>query len=318
MAKNVSKRAAIGQDIGHSAVKVVAGDYREIFPAAVMPAIALSAPGASERAAADTVSLGGQQWFVGNTALTQSMGRVTDGLRDDWIETAEHKALLKAGYDKAVKATGEIEPVLTLGLPSRLYGRQWKRLREIAALTLQIPEERISVLPQPMGAWLDAAVANGGESLGNTAAIVDIGYYTTDFGAIESGQWSETGSQSIQGVSLAAEVLKRELSVMGMDLDMRQCNAILSTGSIKYDGQVRDVTKQVAIAIEAMTDSIVDGAMRVFGTVIHTADDLLVVGGGASLVSDALRKRWKMAKIPADPRYVVANGLFLFGQEAGD
>jgi len=319
MGKNVNavKRAAIGLDIGHSAVKVVAGDYREIFPAAVMQAIALSTPGSTERAAGDTVSIGGQQWFVGNTALTHSMGRVTDGLRDDWIETPEHKALLKAGFDKAMKATGELEPVLTLGLPSRLYGRQWKRLREVAALTLRLPEERINVLPQPMGAWLDAAMAEGGE-LGNTAAIVDIGYYTTDFGAIEGGEWSETGSQSVQGVSLAAEVLKRELAEQGMELDLRQCNAILTTGSIKYDGQVRDVSKQVAVAVESMTDAVVDSAMRVFGTVIHTADDLLVVGGGAALVADALRKRWKMAKIPADPRYVVANGLHLFGQASGD
>lgn len=301
-------------DIGHSAVKLVGTDFRDIFPSAVTPAVQLAMPGSTERAAGDTVTIDGQQWFVGNTALLHTMGRVTDGLRDDWIETPEHRALLRAAFEKVTKATGDAEPAVVLGLPSRLYGRQHNRLREIAALLLHIPQERISVLPQPMGAWIGMAADAGQKIDGGVAAIVDIGYYTTDFGAIEGGQWAASAAQSVSGVAYAAEVLKQELSNEGIELGTRECNAILNTGSIKYDGQVRDLSKQVAHATEALTNHIVDGAMRVFGSVIHTADDLLVVGGGASIVAKSIKKRWPMALIPSDPRYVVANGLYHFSQ----
>lgn len=317
-------KVSVGLDIGHSAVKIVTGKFRDSFPAAATPAISLSAPGSAKKAEPDTVAVGKQKWFVGKTAILHTLGHVPDGLRDDWIETAEHKALLKAGYERAIHAAGAANAVaVALGLPSRLHSRQHARLREIAALTLQIDQENITVLPQPMAAYFDAVATAEGKprtgkaEVGTNVVVIDIGYYTTDFGATGDGGWAERGSQSMQGISSAAESLRRMLAEEGMEISVRDCDAVLRSRSVKYDGKVRDVSEQVSIALASYADTIAERAMQLFEPDLHKADNLIVVGGGAGLVAEDLHRRWPHAQIPDDPRFAVASGLFKFGLMEG-
>lgn len=311
---------SIGLDLGHSAVKVVAGDFRTSFPSAATPAMRLSAPGSASSAAADTVVIDDQEWFVGETALLHTMGRVPDGLRDDWIETPEHKALLKAGYERALRATAAKDTTLCLGLPSRLQGRQSERLREIASSVLLIEKKQISVLPQPMAAYFDSEVTDDGKQTeehledGAKIIVIDIGYYTTDFGAANAGQWSERASQSMQGICLAAEDLRAALSEQGIELPIRDCSAALRSKSIKYDGKVNDLKPIVDRVMEGFVDAVTERAERLFGPDLRTADSVLLVGGGAALVDGAaVRKRIRAAKTCKDPRFAIARGLYKFG-----
>ncbi len=68
--------AAIGLDIGHSAVKVAVSDSKGkrhflTIPTAVCQAIKISYEAEAERAAKETVKVGSIDYFIGDTALVQ-------------------------------------------------------------------------------------------------------------------------------------------------------------------------------------------------------------------------------------------------------
>lgn len=312
---------SIGLDIGHSAVKIAAGDVREMIPTAACLAVTLSTEAALEAAKAETVKVGKQKWFVGKTALIHTNGRVPDGLRDDWIETPEHAALLKAAYARAIHALAESDAAVVLGLPSRLHASQKERLREIAATTLTVSKDKIAVLPQPMAAYFGRLIDDKGkmgavnENQMYGWAVVDVGYYTTDFGIMgDGGIWSEAGSQSMPGTALAADNLRRVLAAdESIEVSVRACEEALRTRSLRYNGKVYDLSERVDAAVAPLTEGIIENAMRAFDGGLHAANGVLVVGGGANLVFDALHARWPHAVTPEDPRFAVAEGMRRYG-----
>ncbi|HEU0198560.1 MAG TPA: ParM/StbA family protein [Nevskiaceae bacterium] len=314
--------SAMGLDIGHSAAKVAVDSGEVAIVAAATRAVTLSTHEAEAAAQKDTVSVNGESWLVGDSALVHTLGRVSDGLRDDWISTPEYGALLKAGYDRGSHMQGVAVENVVVGLPSRLFVAQKEKLRTLVSSITQTPAAHVSVLPQPLAAFMVKAIGDDAESHGKGAAakpdeaamneswvVVDVGYYTTDFGFIDRGIWSESAAQSASGVAAPAEAMRRYLVSLGMNASARAASDALRIKSVKYDGEVRDLTKQSdAIAMEFAT-TVIDQAERVMGERIHSADGILVVGGGADLVFKHIRKRWKHAVVPKNPRFAVAEGM---------
>jgi plasmid segregation protein ParM len=306
---------AIGLDIGHSAVKVAAMTPF-LFPTAAIPALDLAVDTASDSARSDTVQVGNQSYFVGETAVIHSGGRAIDGLSDNWIDTDEHHALLIAGYTKARRQRVTNDATLALGLPSRLYSAQKERLRTTAARLLTLPTDRVIVLPQPMAAFYtrlldaDGVPACKGEENGKWI-IIDVGYYTTDFGCIDREIWSVAGQESMAGTYIAAQQLKRLIADRyGLDLTVRDAERALRTKRLLDQGETIDVTELVAQSAETAAKSIIDGAIRVFGSgTLRGANGIFVAGGGAALLFDAIKATWKHATCATNPRFAVAEGL---------
>lgn len=310
---------AIGLDIGHSAVKVATGEFL-IFPTAATPAVNLSVDAANSSAKTDTVRVGSESYFVGDTAVIHSNGRVLDGLRDDWISSDEHAALLVAGYQKAIRTLGSDSAVVVLGLPSRLHGSQKDRLREIAAANLLIGKDMVHVLPQPLAAYYNMIIKADGtpdESVGEAQKwyVIDIGYYTTDFGMVEKGVWSAAGQESISGTHVAASKLKHLIgNKLGVDVTVRVCEEVLRTKSIRDQGQVIDLSDLVEEAVASVANSIIDGATQVFGAgPIRGAHGIFIAGGGTALMFDRLKKAWPHAVCAQNPRFAVAEGMRRYG-----
>lgn len=311
--------SVIGLDIGHSAVKVAAGSKDVvIFPTAAAPAITLGVTGAAEKAKADTVTVSGRDFFVGETALIHTNGVALDGLTDGWIESEEHLALLKSGYQRGLEKTGEVDGHLVLGLPSRLHLQQQKRLTELAALNLGLDTAKVTVIPQPLAAYMHSVLDEEGNPKADftkeTWGIIDIGFYTADYGLIHGGVWSAAGAQSSAGANRMAEMLMNKIKAQyNIELTLRRCDEILRTRSVKLMGKVEPMGDLVDEVAEAYARQVIDFAVRVFGTALPTLDGILVAGGGSDLVFKHLKNSWPHAATIKNPRFAVAEGMRRYG-----
>lgn len=304
---------AIGLDVGHSAVKVAVDNESIIFPAVVVPAFDLADENSARRAAVDRVRAGKDDFFVGETAVIQGGMSVSPGLYDEWVMTQEHDALLLAGRRKAVGCGASESDLVVLGLPARLYSRYRAGLRERASALL---ETEVMVMPQPFGPFslqvLDAeGVLTAAHRLHReTWAVIEIGYYTTDFAMIKAGVWVDSKAMSCRGVSVAAERLRRILSQsLGLNISMVDADEMLRSQKLKFHGEERSVSNEVSAALKMLTSEIKDQALALFGSEVHSFDGVIVTGGGAGVVFDDLRTLWPKATQPENPRFSVAEGL---------
>lgn len=313
----------IGLDIGHSTVKVSAGGEHTIFPTAATRAVALHVDEASDRARADLARVNGQDYFVGRTALIHTNGNLLDGLRDDWIETDEHQALMVSGFNRATKALGTTDVMLVMGLPSRLHGAQKNRLTELAVMHLGLAKDQVIVIPQPLGAYMAAVLDENGEVAAKEVTriqdsrwgVIDIGYYTADFGLVDSGVWSAAGARSQGGANVIATDLRdRIYATKGISLSLREADEALRTKSAKHMGEVVDLEALVDECADQYARGIIEFAGRVFGERLPTLDGILIAGGAADLIHPYVAKVWKHATTAPSPRFTVAEGMRRYGK----
>lgn len=311
--------AAIGLDIGHSAVKVAVSNSKGkreylIIPTAVCQAIRISDENEAERAAKETVRVGGIDYFIGETAIIQGGANVTSGLSEDWVSTPEHTALMVGSYQKARAIAGVDQPRLVLGLPTHLYSRQKDKLRETAVTALVVNDVR--VVPQPMGPYFEAmfdekgvpASAVNEESWG----VVEIGYFTTDFMLMMNGRWVEKASGTCSGARVAAEHLQRILGEKGMTVDLFECEEALRKKQIRNFTARVDVTNEVNEAVNILTNEVIDTASRLMEPYARKLDGVIVAGGGAEFMFEKIRERWPHARCPQAARISVAEGMRRF------
>ncbi len=308
---------AIGLDVGHSAVKVAVDGGRVIFPTAVIPAFTLHDEVAAARARRDTVKVDNATFFVGDTAIAQGRMTSTPGLYENWTESDEHSALLLAGFRRAVEAGASESSVVVLGLPASLFSRQRDALRDHASRLLQT---RVLVMPQPVGPFselmfddrgrLKSAAAMDGESW----AVIEVGYFTTDFTLIQKGQWIEDKSTSCSGVRIATERLQKIISTTGLSATLFECEDILRKKTIVNFGRDRDMSKEVTDAMTPLAAEIFDTANRLFAASARLLNGIIITGGGSDLVFSALKSHWPNAVQPQEPRFSVAEGMRRYGE----
>lgn len=236
---------AIGLDVGHSAVKLAysrgALPETALIPTAVVPAFTIYDDGAAKRAARETVQVGGRSYFVGETAIAQGGMRTTPGLFEDWVQTSQHDALLLAGQRLAIESGADEEALIVLGLPAGLYARQRDALRERASRLLG---SEVMVMSQPFGPFSlhmidERGVLRSAHALESESwAVIEVGYYTTDFTLLRNGLWIEDKTASCSGVSRATDRLRKALSVSGVSSTLMECEEILRTRKMRNFGDM--------------------------------------------------------------------------------
>lgn len=309
----------IGLDIGHSAVKIAAGEHR-MFPTAATLAVELSTAEDAAAAKGDRVTVNGKDYFVGRTAEIQTNGQLLDGLRDEWIESDEHLALLMSGYRRGIAMLGTDDVMLVLGLPSRLHNRQQKRLAELAVMHTKLDPEHVRVIPQPLGAYMSAVLDEDGTPLPARSphderwGIIDVGYYTADYGLIESGVWSQAGAKSSGGASVIATDLQARIQTAhGVMLPLRDCDTVLRTKSAKLYGKVVDLEALVDETAAAYAKGVIENAHHAFGPRLPTLDGIIIAGGAAELIHGHVKGEWAHAITAKEPRFTVAEGMRRYG-----
>ncbi|MCX8017569.1 MAG: ParM/StbA family protein [Rhodocyclaceae bacterium] len=329
----------VGLDIGHSAVKMTfdtdGGIKRAVFASLACPAIPLTNPLEAQRAKAETVEVDGRAYFVGETARLQGQAELPIGLRDNWIETREHAALLAQAVrlvmqeDKAQSS----RRLWVLGLPVLAYARDRERLASIAERLLP-PGDRIKVMQQPDAVYFSRIYTREGLPAADIRpeqeawAIIDIGYYTTDFVVYERGRYIEAAAGRHDGVRSVVEAIQRRLAHQGIDRSVVEIEEALPQRRLIDRGEAVDFSAHAEQAMDDFTAKIVEEASRVMGRRINALNGVLVAGGAADLALSSFRKEWPHAQLARDefypdlpngtslhgPRFVISEGYYRYGK----
>jgi plasmid segregation protein ParM len=315
------KPVVVAIDIGHSTVKVATEGVKFMFPSVASPALRISDAQESIIAEREKVAFNGKQWFFGETALLQAGLNWATGLSDDWIDQHEHSVLF-LGALKKLEQQGITDPdLIVIGLPVQAMksdrGHVERLLNSIAPLA---PKAEIKVVPQPFGAFSSITLSQTGNPISDRPvhliswAVIDVGFYTTDFILMNRGHWIEMASDSCPGISLAAEHLMHRLASRNVKIDMSDADAALRQKSVTYFGTLTDVTEEVSEATAIAAGKIIDTAERYFAPYASKLNGVLVAGGGAPAVIDGLKAKWPHVQIADDPRMSVVEGMRRFGE----
>jgi len=313
----MSANSAVGLDIGHSAVKGACDELQVVFKSIAAPAIRITDEATRAQSAYDTVTVNGRPYFVGETALVQR-GHVVSGLADDWINTPEYSALALAAKDKLHRGGVRWDYVkhLVVGLPNRLHASHHHNLHDVTReLFPEVGE--IHVKPQALGPYIGMMITTGGFPLRRAAqerwGVIDVGHYTTDFVLYERGQWVEQANVSCAGLSVAIAEMIRLLHIKGIDLSLDEAEQSLMTRNYKHYGKTIDISSVVEQAIAVYQPQIIDAAKRSLGSRAKALDGILLAGGAAPVVLDALKNEWEHVQLADNPRFSVAEGFRRYG-----
>lgn len=311
-------------DIGRSATKCVAsqGDQRRqlMFSSVVSPARALSDEKEQVRAALDTVTINGNQYWTGTTAELQGSNQNVVGLSDNWIDTVDHWALFRSAIERLQNLGFENvdQGVVVLGLPSKQSDTHKQRLIERAK---EYTRARIMVIPQPYGPYYQELLSVNGETKPGrdmskeSWGMIDIGRYTTDFLLIQDGRMIESGRDSCNGITVAVEALRKLLaskkSIIASSLETEDA---LQKGVIRDFGNDVDIGPLIAEAATGIQSEIISTAKSIFESRVRRLNGVMVAGGGANLLADELKKLWPSVKVVENPRMSIADGMNRVGQ----
>ena len=313
----------IAIDLGHSAVKSIAlskthGVIKLLIPSMVCQAFSISDDKERGLAEIETVTVNNRQYFFGETAKTQCGASVSIGLNEDWIESPEHTALLLGTLQKLASNGVDIKrPNLVLGLPTHLYARQRDRLEKIVRSHIECSD--LKIIPQSMGPYYELMLSENGMPADDHSVdseswgVVEIGYFTTDFGLIENGRWKEKASGICSGARVAAEHLIRLLSEQNMTIDLIEAEEALRTGYIRNFGKRMDVAAEVKASSSIIVAEVIDTAARLMEPYARRLDGVLVAGGGAPIAFDLIADRWPHAVLANDSRFSVVEGMRRIG-----
>lgn len=323
----VAQPTIIGLDVGRSAVKAKTyayGIYNEVvFPSVVSLATNLSDAATAAKAELETVEVEGKRYFTGDTARFQSGATISAGLSDDWTESAEYKALVLSTLKRlaAMGVPGLENPFVVVGTPANQFSVQRERLEKI---TQEVVGGEVRALSQPMGAYLSYVLADNGmpvparmqDGFGHpkSYAVVEVGYFTTDFLLMKEGQYVESKSKSCEGIYLASENLVRILAEKrGITTSLLACDQALRQRTIKHFG-IQEVGEEVDEAAEFVVAKIMAQANYLYSKEVGDLDGILLAGGGAPVVSASLQAKWPTVKLLTNPRMAVAEGYVKFAR----
>ncbi len=318
----------IGLDIGRSACKVA---YRHmgvsqtfIFPSNVCLAQNISHEETAAAAARETVEVKGTSYFTGLTAQQQGGHGTLVGMSDDWVKKPEYLALVGSAINRIKQAgiTDFSNAILVIGSPSALYDDQRKTLADITRAAL---DADIRVLPQPSGAYFAHILDEQGDPVPGKAmdlasqklldwAVIELGHYTTDYIMIQGGRVISKSFDSTEGIgssiSLLGSLLQSRHGIKATDVTLGDT---LISGKIKHFGKEVSVEKLVQEAVAPVGQKIIAKADQLFDRDAASLDGVLLAGGGASFVHDALAAKWPHLHMLREPRMAVAQGFLRYG-----
>lgn len=315
-----------GIDLGYSAVKAIGdGGRRAAFPSAVgtpdRARFSLNGGGAGA-----IVLTAPTHVLVGAEAVTQSRFLTR---REDrrWIESPEYYALFLAALTELTPAT-VADVALVTGLPVafyadkdlvtlRLLGEHRPQREGRRAQVLRVTQAR--VIPQPFGALLAAVLDDRGgiadaRLAKSQVGVIDVGGKTCNLLSVnhltEIGK--ETASVNVGGWDVVRG-MRAWLSQHYPGLDDLRDHALaeaIQARELRYFGEpVPDFPTVVAELAADLAGQVIAQASHLWngGAVL---DAVLITGGGALLLGEAIRRHWKHARLVSDPVHANAVGYW--------
>jgi plasmid segregation protein ParM len=329
----LSGHASFGIDVGHSAVKIAASmlamptlRHSAVIPTVVIRASSIADENTARLAALETVTIEGIGYFFGETAILQGNASVFSGQSRDWIATSAHDVMIIAGWQRAMRMI-DCHPQkinLVLGLPMAFFSTQKSALKaRVAALLASYlaPGQVLEILVRPQSIVPLINIQHLADGLPNPQydanaeswAVIDIGHYTTDFAVLLRTQIQDIGGDSVAGASKVYSAVRAELNTLGYAVTLEAVDEAVKTGRVKHYGESIDVSAIVDAAAQPLRDLIVDRAQTLLSDSAKSLDGIIVSGGIAPMVIDAVKGAFRNAVLDENPRIAIAEGLCRFG-----
>lgn len=323
----------LGMDIGYSNLKLAFGDLGEASPFATsMPAIAAPASTVANLLSAEAeedgirVMVNGVQWVAGLPPA--AVHRQARELHDAYAGSDVWMALAGAGM---LAACEDRIPLLVAGLPVGHYGSESQREKLVGLLQgthvltrkRTVVVERAMVIPQPIGAYLDAVEWFDDASLilEGRILVLDPGFFSVDWALIEEGRYVAQASGS-------------SLSAMSRLIETASLSIATDHGGNPGVGRMEDAVRQGKETVRVYGETVelkpyLDAAARAVATQALTelranlrgdsaaVDLVLLAGGGAALYAEAAKVVFPKSRVAYAEDPVLANARGFWYRAAG-
>ena len=323
---------SIGFDIGKYAVKAADGARLVRFPsAAVSPDESLFTMDGRGRIVVESEH---GAWLVGEHAV--KMGQPVRYTTAEWIGSDQWMSLMYGAYSELDRS--DAQACVVLGLPLSDYTSAARRikiaLRGDHVFTRQgqpsthIDMRVVRVVPQAWGIVLDELLdANGEivhpEMLDQSIAVIDIGGHNINYLSVAG--LSDVPSESLCTDGGAWTVCDHVRSMVVRDhpglrgLRDHQIARAIAEREIMVGGATSDLTGIVEPLLRSTGEGIVATAERLWGDGAERQQKVYLIGGGAYLWGDYLRKAMPQMRVPDSPEFANAIGFqkyatYLVGQ----
>lgn len=321
MQLNKRKRVVVGLDIGYGYVKMAwstgpGENYEHVMPAGAAPKSRLPTDVAGQRANCGglEVLVNGEHWVGGvDPGDVQGMARQ---LNEYYPSTSEYLALFHAAL---VRIGEPVIDELVTGLPMTHYLDEGRRRRLAERLTGMHPVRggqvvevrRVTVLPQPMGAFLeqlglcaegrlDDVMMQRLTDKGTCILSVDPGFYSTDYVLIRHNvlRDSSSGTSTIAVSAILDEARKQILrrfphirvSRDRLETALRDRAQTVHFGSVDVPfGAILDDV------VQDLGGRLCTELLESLRSETESVDIILVAGGGRSLLEKPLRGAFPLA-----------------------
>jgi plasmid segregation protein ParM len=323
------KKMVLSVDIGYGYTKGIGPDgLRFSFPSVIGNAEEIAFT--SDLFASPigpTVRFGGRRFFYGEQALLQSRLRTTifdrSRIQDDTYRLLFAACLAELSRQLQDGANLNVVTGLPVGFFSdredvviSLEGEY--HLEVDAPITFDV--EQVFVVPQPFGSLFrellsdDGVISNLDVEHGRVA-VIDVGTYTVDFIVADALRYVQRFSTSIPtGWNEVVSNIQRTLSDRyRLDLTVHEVDKAMRSGGPRVKGQPIDLGPLLRPAVRELEGMVVAKARDLWGEGA-TLDLILVTGGAAEHVADAIQAVYSQAQLVPDGFWANAEGFYRFGR----
>jgi len=321
----------IGIDVGYYATKAVWESKQTVFPSFVAP-FAASRVSLNHRDAIAVQSESGH-FLVGAQALRLGQGARQESAQ--WLGSPEWLSLFYASLSELTTATNFGARVV-IGLPLTDYDRDRLVIAEIVkgrhafkrngrrAQSFDVTDLRC--VPQAWGAILDELLSENGkvrnEAIADQrVAVLDIGGHTINYLAVDGLEDIPAESRGTnRGAWSVVRAVRDFLDLEHPDLARHKDHILMQAAVDRrvFDGQDEvDLAPVVDPIINDIGDEIVRTAQQYWGQGAGTYRQVLVIGGGAHLWRDHIKKAFTHARVLDEPVMANARGFAKFAAYLG-
>jgi plasmid segregation protein ParM len=314
----------IGLDVGYGFVKVTDGDSGYAFPSVVgegdlVPSL-VTGYHKAQRVADLRIGIDGKAYFVGKLAIRRS-NLAYRGLSDARTEGEDLKVLVLSALSLFCNEPTNRFDVVTGLPPGRMHLRDGlieqlgshhrvTVVRDRRVQDIDITINRIEVVPQPLGTFWAETLDSWGQvktPLFGKVGIVDIGFKTTDFAAIEDGEYIPEQTRTLAvGLSAAYSDLSDKLLVEhGLERETYALDEAFIKGTVSVAGKPVDITQLRDQSYEALATKLLVELVSAWR--IPEFDKILISGGGGAALGKHLLPHLPQGELVSDP--VTANSI---------
>ena len=314
-----------GFDIGYYYTKVVfSPKLQDSWPSAVgtpdVSRVRLAGPTES------MVTIDGQSYLVGHDAVQKS--RMLTRREDrSWIGTPEYRVLVASVL---MHSPSEALSVVT-GLPVAFLddAPKLEKLYKDSPWQVSLREFHfadVTVIPQPFGALLDAALDWNGnvadlDVATGAVGVIDIGGKTTNILTAErlAELPAQTASVNVGGwdvVRGVRELLQHDLPDIADALRDHQLAEAIVRRKLRVFGEDVDLGAAIDSVVVPLAAQVLSQATQLWGSAAALSC-VLLTGGGALLLKPYILPMWKHGRVVAEPVFANARGYYKYAAFLG-